>query len=67
MDTAWTGDLIGRMHNAKVTRAEIASVIGVKPAYVTMILNGRRCPPGIRARMEAAFDAIVEKRGNEGL
>ena len=29
MPEKWTGDLIGRMHNARVTRQDIATELGV--------------------------------------
>lgn len=58
----WTGNLVGRMHNAYVTNDDIAVELGVTKAYVSMILNGARKPAGIQERMEAAFEAIVGRR-----
>ena len=58
----WTGRLIGRMHNERVTRTELAAEMGVGKAYVTMILNGTRKPDGIKERMEAALEAVIAKR-----
>ena len=62
MNEKWTGKLIGKMHNEKVTMQEIAEELGVTKAYVSMILNGVRKPKGIQNRMETAFSAIVDKR-----
>lgn len=56
----WTGRLIGRMHNERITYDQLAAELGVTKSYVCMILNGKRKPPNIRARMEAAIDKIVE-------
>lgn len=58
----WTGRLIGRMHNERVTYNDLAAELGVGKSYVSMILNGTRKPDGIRERMEAAFDAVIAKR-----
>lgn len=58
----WTGRLVGRMHNERVTYDDLAGELGVTKAYVCMILNGQRKPAGIKERMEAAFDAVMEKR-----
>lgn len=58
----WTGRLIGKMHNEKVTYEDIAAEIGTTKAYVSMILNGRRNPANARERLEAAVDAIVQRR-----
>ena len=58
----WTGRLVGRMHNERVTYDELAAEMGVGKSYISMILNGTRKPDGIRERMEAAFNAVIEKR-----
>lgn len=58
----WTGRLIGKMHNERVTYDDLASELGVGKSYVSMILNGSRKPEGIQKRMESAFASIVEKR-----
>lgn len=58
----WTGRLVGRMHNERVTYEDLGAEMGVTKAYVSMILNGTRKPEGIRERMEAAFDAVIAKR-----
>ena len=58
----WTGVMVGKMHIHKVTLEEMAKEMGVGKAYVSMILNGARKPDGIKARMEAAFDAIIARR-----
>ena len=58
----WTGRLVGRMHNERVTYDDLAEEMGVTKSYISMILNGARKPEGVRERMEAAFSAVVEKR-----
>lgn len=62
MPEAWTGNLIGKMHNKGITYDELAEELGVTKAYISMILNGKRKPPGIRDRMDAAVSNIVQKR-----
>lgn len=58
----WTGRLVGRMHNERVTNDELAAEMGVTKSYVSMILHGTRKPAGIKERMEAAFNAVLQKR-----
>ena len=58
----WTGRLIGRMHNEGVTYEELGAELGISKAYVSMILNGGRKPKGIKERMEAAFEAVLDNR-----
>ncbi|MBQ2743430.1 MAG: MarR family transcriptional regulator [Oscillospiraceae bacterium] len=62
MNEKWTGNLVGKMHNERVTIQEIAEELGVTKSYVSMILNGARKPKGIKERMELAFSDIVERR-----
>lgn len=61
----WTGRLIGKMHNACVTFDELASEMGVTKSYISMLLNGKRKPKDIQKRMEAALDAILQKRAED--
>lgn len=58
----WMGELIGQMHNAGVSRKEIAAELGVTPAYVTMLLNGIRTPEGAEMKLRSAFETVREKR-----
>ncbi len=62
MKEKWTGELIGKMHNADVTYDELAEEAGYVKGYISMILNGQRNPVGARNRLESAFDRIVERR-----
>ena len=58
----WTGRLVGKMHNERINAEDVASEMGVTPGYVSMILNGKRNPPGAKVRMEQAVDLIIQKR-----
>ena len=62
MPEAWTGRLIGKMHNKNVTYDELAEEMGVTKAYISMILNGKRKPPGIKKRMECSLGAIIQRK-----
>ena len=62
MPEEWTGRLIGDMHNAGVSRAEVARELGVSTAYVTMVLNGIRAPKGAEEKLRAAFERVKEAR-----
>lgn len=61
----WTGHLVGKMHNERVTYEELANELGVTRSYVSMILNGKRSPGGIRQRMEDAVDRLIDRRRAE--
>ena len=62
MPEAWTGNLIGKMHNKGITYDDLAEEMGVTKSYIYMILNGKRKPPGIRGRMDAAVNNIIQHR-----
>ncbi len=61
MPEKWTGRLVGKMHNEGITYDDLAAEMGVTKAYISMILNGRRKPDGIRNRMEAAVGRLIKK------
>ena len=61
----WTGRLVGKMHNERVTYDEMATEMGVTKSYISMILNGARKPEGAKERMEEAFSEIIKKRKAE--
>lgn len=62
MPEKWTGRIVGRLHNEEITYEELANELGVTKAYVSMILNSTRKPKGIKERMDAAVNAILERR-----
>jgi transcriptional regulator with XRE-family HTH domain len=62
MNEKWTGNLVGKMHNERVTYQDLADEMSVTKSYISMILNGSRKPKGIKERMEDAFASVVEKR-----
>lgn len=50
----WTGDLVGLMHDNKISKTDLAKELNMSREYVSMVLNGHREPPGAR---ELFFDA----------
>lgn len=64
MPEKWTGILVGRMHNKKVTQEDLAKRLGVTKAYVSMVLNGARNPVGAKERFESAFIETIRERSN---
>lgn len=62
MPEKWTGKLIGTMHNEDITYDDLAKELGVTKPYVSMILNGKRRPAGIKERMEAAVSDIIFRK-----
>ena len=63
MPDKWTGKLVGRMHNAKVTLQDLADELGCTKGYTSMVLNGTRKPKEAQERFTEAFEAIISRRG----
>lgn len=58
----WTGQLIGKMHIEEITQQDLAEELGTSKAYISMMLNGARKPKNAREKMEAAFEAVKQKK-----
>ena len=63
MAEEWTGRIVGLLHTHRITQGELATELGLTAQYVSMVLNGKKSPKGIQERMEAAIQAIVNRRG----
>jgi predicted transcriptional regulator len=61
----WTGDLVGLMHNHKISKTELANELGVTREYVSMVLNEHRDPAGARERFEGAVNRLIAQKQNE--
>lgn len=38
----WTADVVGKLHYLNATQSELAYIMGVTPAYLSSILNGKK-------------------------
>lgn len=63
MPAQWTGELIGKMHIAKITSKELASYMGKNPKYVSQILNGHYCPKKAEKEFNKAFNELLAEKG----
>lgn len=64
MPEKWTGRLIGKMHNAGVSRKELAEELRVSESYISLILNGKRKPKGVRSLMGQAVTQLCLRKKN---
>lgn len=62
MVEAWTGSIVGLLHTHKIKQTELAKEMGVTAQYLSMVLNGKKNPKGIKERMEDAIQNIVDRR-----
>jgi hypothetical protein len=57
----WTGNLVGLMHDNKITKTMLAEELGVTREYVSMILNGHKEPKGANERFEEAVFKLIAR------
>lgn len=55
----WIAEVVGRMHINKITQTELAKKLGVTNDYVWMILNGKKSPKGVEARIKSAVNELI--------
>ena len=64
LKSSWTGEAVGKMHVHGITCEELGEELGYKRAYVSMILNESRKPKDAKERVEAALEAIIQRKSN---
>lgn len=62
MPAQWTGNLVGRMHNSRISNRELADKLGVSNKWVSMVLNGHRSPKDAEQRFNAALDELIKEK-----
>jgi predicted transcriptional regulator len=58
----WTGNLVGLMHDNKITKTMLAAELGVTREYVSMVLNGHREPDGASERFSEAVNSLIARQ-----
>ena len=58
----WIGELVGQMHNNKISKSQLAEHMGVSREYVSMILNGHRDPAGAESKFRNAVSEIIARK-----
>lgn len=62
MPSAWTGEVVGRMHVNQITNKMLADALGVTDRYVSMVLNGHKAPSGAENKFNAALDMLISAK-----
>lgn len=62
MPKKWTGDLVGLMHNYRISIQMLTDELGVTNRYVSMVLNGHREPTGAEQKFRDAVNRIIERK-----
>lgn len=67
MPKKWTGNLVGLMHDERISFNELAAELGVTNRYVSMVLNGHREPEGAEGKFTAALNRIIERNNSSNV
>ncbi len=62
MPAQWTGELIGRMHLANITRKQLAEQLNLHPKYVIAILNGDKSPKDAEEKFNNALEELIREK-----
>lgn len=60
MPKKWTGNLVGLMHDHKITKTQLADHMGLSREYVSMVLNEHRVPADAEERFTQAVSELVD-------
>lgn len=58
----WTGEVVGRMHKAKITGLQLAERMGVTNAYLSTVLNGHKGSEDTKRRVFAALESLEAEK-----
>lgn len=67
MSAQWTGELIGKMHNARVTAKQLAAELGKNPKYVSCVLNGHYAPRKAEQEFNAALERLAGRKNRNSI
>lgn len=62
LNKKWTGNLVGLMHDHKISKTLLAEELGVTREYVSMVLNEHREPVGAADRFREAVMSLIQKQ-----
>ena len=67
MPKEWTGNLVGLMHTHRITNKMLADHMDITEQYASMILNGKREPPGAEKRFAQAVAELIQDDSNDNM
>ena len=61
MPEEWTGEVIGVMHNNRISYQQMADKLGWHVKYLSAVMNGKRNPADAEAKVRTALKEILEQ------
>lgn len=59
MIAQWTSDLVGKMHQEKVKKKELAAEVGWSYTYTISVINGKKAPKYAEKKLNSALNRII--------
>jgi len=62
MVAQWTSDLVGKMHQEKIKKKELANEAGWSYTYTVSVINGKKSPKRAEEKLNSALNMLIEKK-----
>lgn len=62
MPAQWTGTVVGKIHNNKLTAKELAKEIGWNEKYLSQVLNSENPPKDAERKVNYALERIIDRK-----
>lgn len=62
MPEEWTGEVIGSMHNNRVSFQQLADKLGWHVKYLSAVLNSKRKPNDAEEKVRSALTELIKEQ-----
>lgn len=62
MPAQWTGEVVGKIHNNRLTAKELAEELGWNDKYLSQVLNSENPPKNAEQKVNDALGRIIERK-----
>lgn len=62
MPAQWTGEVVGKIHNNRLTAKEFAEELGWNDKYLSQVLNSENPPKNAEKKVNDALGRIIERK-----
>lgn len=67
MEKSWTADVVGRMHEARITGLQLAEECGYTNSYVSAVLHGKKGDEKTKQTILDGLERLEKKRCEEAV
>lgn len=62
MPAQWTWEVVGKIHNNRLTAKELAEELGWNDKYLSQVLNSENPPKNAEQKVNDALGRIIERK-----